>query len=226
MSLGAGTQDQARIESVGALYVRIGVAVLAVTTAGCARGRSDLASRGPARTALQPAERALGPEPQFSAATNAPLHTSLPTKGAVGAARPTFLRDAANEASMLVTNPRELPLDVQSGLANAFHASTLEMAASQEPYSSGCLVEEGLPRRRLLFAAVGQQYAIVHFEQGGFAPMPLITVLGRTPNSERAQVLWTGLTCFGLSTPEAFRHAIRSGEAWRGEPESCSSTGA
>lgn len=118
----------------------------------------------------------------------------------------------------LVSDATLLPADVRAALAREFGEATLEMASGAEPFNGGCLIQPGLPRRRLLLSAVSPRYAVVHFEEGGFAVAWDVIVFQRSDDGSCVRI-WTNHTRTAWSEPETFRAALRSGEllddAWK-----------
>lgn len=103
-----------------------------------------------------------------------------------------------------------IPDDVRVALAREFGESTLEMASGVEPFNGGCLIQPGLPRRRLLLAAVSPHFAVVHFEVGGFAVAQQVLVLRRAEGTG-AEKVWSNVATTAWTEPQSFRTALRSG---------------
>ncbi len=117
-----------------------------------------------------------------------------------------FLRDARNQNYVFVTSPRALPRDVRSAAP--------VMAAAGERFNDECLLIEGLPRFRLVLAALNDRFVILHYEKGGFAPTRHVVLLRRDPSRNRAIELWSNFTACQLETPQEFQAALRSGTLW------------
>lgn len=105
-----------------------------------------------------------------------------------------------------------LPADVRAALTREFGTSKFEMASEDERYSSGCLYEPGLPRQRLLLAAVSPRFAIVHFETGGFAIAQNVRVFKRSAENPEAEKIHANFAGSAWSERRSFLSAIRSGE--------------
>lgn len=106
------------------------------------------------------------------------------------------------------TDPARLPPWVRTALARELGQDTLDMAAAGRPFAATDVVDPGhpLPGRRLIQAAVGERYAVVHYETGGVAHTFSVVVLGR----EAAAHLWSGSVRGALDRP-AFQAAIKDG---------------
>lgn len=124
------------------------------------------------------------------------------------------LREVSAQAYVHGTWTSDLPDDVRAGLARHLGEKQLKIAQPGEPYSHGCLVEPGLPRERLVAAAINERFAIVQYEHGGFAPTHITVVFVRMAGGQDAAVIWTGLAVPRDFTPPSFLAAIRSGELW------------
>jgi len=143
------------------------------------------------------------------------LATPIPKAGLSrsGTLPPALLQEVERQSFNLVASPSGLPPDIRSALAEALAQSRLVIAAPSEEWSAGCLVRPGAPRQRLRFAAVGERYSVLEYEEGGFVPVCHVLVFGR--NSKDAVLLWHGHGDWSIQTGEAFLGALRRGELWR-----------
>jgi hypothetical protein len=95
-----------------------------------------------------------------------------------------------------VTSVAKLPADVRAALIFQLEVKQLEMADAGMPFSGdGKNAGRAVPDRRLIAAAIGARYSIVHFE--GFVAWL------------HAPIVKT------YRDPQAFEQAIRSGEIWK-----------
>lgn len=119
-------------------------------------------------------------------------------------------QDINAQQFLFVSSLSLLPADVQRSISTQSGG----MADRDEPYSSGCLIEPGLPRRRFALAAVSPAYAVVHFEAGGFAPSHNVMIFARTPGITEAKLIRSQYRVGELKTPTALLAALRSDELW------------
>ncbi|MBU6451203.1 MAG: hypothetical protein KGS72_05470 [Cyanobacteria bacterium REEB67] len=111
----------------------------------------------------------------------------------------------------------DLPAPLRSALDDT------PMADAGEPFSVGCVVRavDPLPFARLIFAAVGDQVAYVHYEQGGFAHLYFLACY--LLRGEDGKALKTARLIFragvnqACSDIEAINRAISAGEISAGE---------
>jgi hypothetical protein len=141
-----------------------------------------------------------------------PATISLEGPASIMPAVPAFLRSTANEKYELVAAPSALPPDVQQALRCSLTQERLRMAATDEPASLGCAMEGDLPRHHLLGAAVSHNYAVVQYEEGGFAVVSTLVVFGRGPTA--AIPLWSQSGEPGIRDPQALIRALRNGSLW------------
>lgn len=137
---------------------------------------------------------------------------------AAGASSPPALRlpekELASEAYEYVNRTRELPDDVRRGLARQLGQDELEMADAGAPFSStDVITEPALPGYRLILAAVGPRYSVVHFERGGIALVRRVVVFGK--GAAGMSVLWDGAVSKAYPQAKDLEGAIRSGTLWR-----------
>jgi hypothetical protein len=101
---------------------------------------------------------------------------------------------------------------VQSALARHLGQERLHIAAAGEPFAStDDVTDASLPGRRLIAAAVGKKYAVVHYEQGGIAHTRHVVVFERAPGT--ATVVWSGSVQRTYEPPE-FERALHDGTLW------------
>ena len=100
-----------------------------------------------------------------------------------GAEKPRPPADAlARETYQMVTRPSALPPEVQSALARHLRQDQLHIAAADEPFAlTDIVMDRSLPRRRLMAAAVGKKYAVLHYEQRLAGRQPAYRILGARP---------------------------------------------
>lgn len=128
--------------------------------------------------------------------------------------RPEFLQLVRADQYELISNAMLLPDDVKASLAREVGESRLEIASELEPFNGGCVMQPGVPRRRLLLAAVSPRFAVVHFEQGGFAIMQNVLVFQRSDAAATTRI-WANIATTAWSEPDAFLTALRSGALFR-----------
>jgi len=105
-----------------------------------------------------------------------------------------------------------LPPDIRAALEREFAESRLELASHDEPFNAGCVIDPGLPRHRLLLAAVSPRFAVVHFESGGYAVSQRVLVFQRGVRGNTAEKISSSLASTAWAEPVSFLSAIRSGE--------------
>jgi hypothetical protein len=119
----------------------------------------------------------------------------------------------AAERYQLVTAPDKLPATVRLALAREFGQDQLNMAAAGAPFNStDVIMDASLPGRRLVAAAVGDTFVVVHFEQGGVVHSRHVVVFERTPRD--ATRIWSGSVNHTYTDPAELERAIRSGALW------------
>ena len=124
-----------------------------------------------------------------------------------------YIEALAREAYQMTTRPSALPPEVQSALARHLGQEELHVAAADEPFAlTDVVMDRSLPGRRLLAAAVGKQYAVVHFEQGGVALTRHLVVFERGPG--RASVIWSGTLQRAYERPEEFERVLHDRSLW------------
>jgi len=141
-------------------------------------------------------------------------HSVLPRgnviPGRASESQPPILERVRADQYTLFDRAATIPDDVRVALAREFGESTLAMASGVEPFNGGCLMQPGLPRRRLLLAAISPRFAVVHFEVGGFAVSQQVLVLRRTEGAS-AERVWSNVAATAWAAPQSFRAALRSG---------------
>ncbi len=123
------------------------------------------------------------------------------------------LRNVSAQVYSTVTSPAGLPKCVRAALIKHL-AGPMEMAPADGRFNHGCLLEPGLPRHRLIVAATNARYSIVHFEEGGFAPIRRVVVFSHLAGSDQATVVWSGTMISDFGTHASFLEALRSGKLW------------
>lgn len=123
-------------------------------------------------------------------------------------------KELAKEKYELVTDTFRLPADVREALARQLNQKSLQMADADESFNAtDVVVDRSLPGYRLIAAALGARYAVVHFEQGGIALRRWVIVFHRAEGG--LNVLWHGLVDRVHRDPKDFERAIRSGSLWK-----------
>jgi len=143
------------------------------------------------------------------------LSRPAPGQPLVTPAPPSFLDEVARETYTPVSVPAALPPAVQRAIANDLGRDRLVMAAPGMPYNFGCLIDPQLPDLRLIGAAIGPRHAVIAFEQGGFATVSHLLVIGHTTDS--AVVLWSGALPHTVTDASTLRSAVAAGTIWRPE---------
>ena len=121
-------------------------------------------------------------------------------------------KELAAETYALVTDPEKLPMQVRAALATHLKQPELKMAAATGRYIATDSIGPGdrdLPIHRLILAAVGRKYAIVHFESGGYAASRNVAVFVLTDGG--ADVVWADRIKRRLSAPIEFERALKDG---------------
>ena len=73
------------------------------------------------------------------------------------------------------------------------------------------ITDASLPRKRLIWAAVGGEYYVVHYERGGIAHSFHILIARLTKNDAKPKVVWRGIGG-PLKDYAAFLIALRNGK--------------
>jgi hypothetical protein len=125
----------------------------------------------------------------------------------------------AREQYQMVTAPSALPPELQSALARHLGQEHLHVAAADEPFAiTDVVMDPSLPGRRLVAAAVGKKYAVLHYEQGGIALTRHVVVFERGPG--RAAEIWSGTLRKIYEPPAEFERALHDGTLWEKPPVS------
>jgi hypothetical protein len=124
--------------------------------------------------------------------------------------------ELASQEYEIVQDPAALPAPVQAAWAAALGQKTLHVAAPGAAFNSSDLGFGGLPRHRLILAAVSPSYPVVHCESGGIASSWRVYVFSRS--GEGAALVWRGHSAKAYRDPGAFLGAIRKGKLWKGRP--------
>ena len=138
--------------------------------------------------------------PAAAAASPAPAKAHLPQK------------ELAAEKYALVTDPQKLPMQLRSALAAHLKQRELKMAAATGRYIATDSIgpeDRDLPIHRLILAAVGQRYAVVHWESGGYASSRNVAVFELT--ADGVDVVWADRIKRRLSAPIEFDRALKDG---------------
>ena len=121
-------------------------------------------------------------------------------------------RELAAEKYALVTDPEKLPMQLRSALAAHLKQPQLKMAAATGRYIATDSIgpeDRDLPIHRLILAAVGQRYAVVHWESGGYAASRTVAVFELT--ADGVDVVWADRIKRRLSAPIEFDRALKDG---------------
>lgn len=109
----------------------------------------------------------------------------------------------------------KLPRAVREELARHLQVAHLEMADEGQPFQeTDVITEHGLPRYRMVVAAVSDDHCIVHYEQGGIALFRSLAIFSW--NDTKAALLWEGAAPPSLATAAAIQAAVRDGSLFRG----------
>jgi hypothetical protein len=140
------------------------------------------------------------PAAALAGTSSAPAKAHLPQK------------ELAAETYALVTDPEKLPMQLRTALAAHLKQPKLHMAAATGRYLATDSIgpgESDLPIHRLILAAVGQKYAVVHFESGGYAASRNVAVFALTDGG--VDVVWSDRIKRRLSAPIEFERALKDG---------------
>jgi hypothetical protein len=122
-------------------------------------------------------------------------------------------KELAREQYEMFTAPSALPADVQAAFGRHLGQAHLHVAAADEPFARTDLVlDRSLPRRRLVAAAVGKKYAVLHYEQGGIGFMRRVVVFERTPAG--VTEVWSGTVRKTFEPPPELERALRDRTLW------------
>jgi hypothetical protein len=137
---------------------------------------------------------------------------------AAGADSPPPLRlpekALAAEHYTYVTKVADLPADIREGLARQLEQNPLHMADAGMPFNvSDAGIDPALPGHRLILAAVGPKYTVLHFERGGIAHTRWIIIFEKTAAGLNA--LWHGMINQEYGEPKQLEQAIRTGSLWK-----------
>jgi len=120
----------------------------------------------------------------------------------------------AAEHYRYVTKVGELPEDIRLDIASQLEQRQLQMADAGAPFnSSDAVVDAALPAHRLIVAALGQTYSVVHFERGGVALTRWVVIFER--GSVGLNTLWHGVITQTYKEPHELETAIRTGALWK-----------
>jgi len=123
----------------------------------------------------------------------------------------------AAEHYTYVTKTALLPKDIREGLARQLEQRELQMADAGTPFNVGdAILDPSLPAQRLILAAVGDKYAVVHFERGGVAHVRRIVLFERT--AAGLNVLLDTVLNEEYRQPKELAAAIATGALWKPRP--------
>jgi hypothetical protein len=135
-------------------------------------------------------------------AATPPLELRLPEKA------------LAEEKYTFVTSTAKFPADLRDALARQLSQKSLSMADADQPFgASDAITEPRLPGHRLMMAALGAEYSVIHFERGGIALTRWAAIFQRTPKG--FNVLWHGAISQTFRERATFERAIREGTLWK-----------
>ena len=110
----------------------------------------------------------------------------------------------------IVKNMRALPRPVLRHFTEE-GSSRLLMANPGEDFNpSDNILDESIPRKRLIFAGVSAKRCFVFYEQGGIAHMYILAFFEVT-SKETAQQLWRGY-CEPVANFQGLRDLVRNGQ--------------
>lgn len=137
---------------------------------------------------------------------------------AAGALSPPPLQIPAKELAAehytFVTKTSQLPEDIRRELAGQLEQRELRMADAGTPFNSGdAVLDPTLPSHRLIVAAVGTKFVVVHFERGGVPPTRWIVMFERTTSG--LTTLLHGVVNEEYRKPKELEAAIRTGTLWK-----------
>jgi hypothetical protein len=127
-------------------------------------------------------------------------------------------KELAAEKYALVTDPEKLPMQLREALARHLKQPALKMAAASGRYIATDEIgpeDRGLPIHRLILAAVGQKYAVVHFESGGYAASRNVVAFELT--ADGVEIVSAARIRRRLSAPVEFERALREGSLFDGK---------
>jgi hypothetical protein len=137
---------------------------------------------------------------------------------ATGATSPPPLQIPAKELAAehytFVTKTSQLPDDIRRELAVQLEQHELRMADAGTPFNSTDVVRDPtLPSYRLIVAAVGTRFVVVHFERGGVELSRWIVMFERT--TAGLTTLLHGVVNEEYRKPKELEAAIRTGALWK-----------
>lgn len=106
-----------------------------------------------------------------------------------------------------------LPAPAKAALASLMRQNKLEMADPDQPFQAGDAIMPGraLPGRRLVFAAVDDSLAVVHYERGGIAHLYYVVAFGLEKGKEPV-FHWGARADSRLADLPALREAVGAGK--------------
>jgi len=119
----------------------------------------------------------------------------------------------AQERYTFEGDPARLPSWLRGALAHELGQDTLHMAAAGKPWNvSDAITDPSLPGRRLIQAAVGERYAVVHYETGGVAHSFAVVVFARE-GAGGARV-WSDSVRRAITDRAELEREIKDGTLW------------
>jgi hypothetical protein len=123
-------------------------------------------------------------------------------------------KDLAAQTYTYVTTVAALPADVRETLARQLDQPQLEMADAGKPFNvRDAILDPKLPGRRLILAALGSRFALVHFESGGIAHTYWAVIFERTPAGMNVLLHTTIVDVY--REPKQLEQAIKTGSLWK-----------
>ena len=144
------------------------------------------------------------------------LSSTLATFGSASASPPPLAlpeKELAAETYTFVSQTAKLPSDVGEAVARQLGQPQLQMADAGMPFNSTDVMDPSRPRRRLVLAALGPRFAVIHFEQGGIGVSRRVILFERTSNG--MNVRWDGVVSQAYREPKELERSIRTGSLWK-----------
>ena len=139
---------------------------------------------------------------------------ALYASGADGAPKTLDAATRAHLAAERFSEVRQvarLPAAVREELARRLSGG---IADAGQPFQETDVVREpGLPRHRLVVAAVSGDHCIVHYESGGIALFRTVVIVSLQDG--KAAIQWEGAARGGLTTVAEIQAALRDGSLFR-----------
>lgn len=123
-------------------------------------------------------------------------------------------KELAAERYTFVSAVAKLPADVRAALARQLGEDPLRMADAGAPFNAtDVITDASQPGRRLILAALGDHFAVVHFEQGGVEHTRWVVLFERA--AQGLNVLWHGVVEHTYGDARELESAIRTGSLWK-----------